>query len=337
VEFRHGDKIRDFSLIREQVFPGMDLNKPSNLAVMRRPYLIIGGTTKAATTSVYTYLGDHPEVCVSNLKETRFFLDLDYPLESKYRFEVAPDKYGDFFSPKSADVKLWVDATPDYLYSSGTPERINSALEDVRLVFLLREPISRVVSWYRFAIQNNSIGADVSFDEYACRQLDHPGPLASSVPQHMRAVEQGRYVQYLRGYFDIFGRERIFVSFLEDISRNPHLVMLRLSEFSGIDPSFYDGYEFKVFNKTENLKNPAVFGLIRKLRFNVNRRINRLGALRRFLRGIKRKVEPVLMNSIRSDDPQHLEMSGSTRKSLKEYYEPANRELAKLLGRDLPW
>ncbi len=315
----------------------MDLNKFSNLAVMRRPYLIIGGTTKAATTSVYTYLGDHPEVCISNLKETRFFLDLDYPLESKYRFETDPDKYGDFFSPKSTDVKLWVDATPDYLYSPGTAERIRSALEDVRLVFLLREPISRVVSWYRFALQNNSIGPEVTFDDYICRQLEQPGELSPSVPQHFRAVEQGRYINYLRRYFDTFGRERIFVSLLEDISRNPHLVMLRLSEFSRVDSHFYDGYEFKVFNKTENLKNPVVYGMIRKLRFNVNKRINRLGSLRKFLRVIKRKVEPVLMNSIRSEEPRDLNMSDSTLKSLEAYYKPANEELARLLGRDLPW
>lgn len=304
---------------------------------MRRPYLIIGGTTKAATTSVYAYLGDHPEVCVSNLKETRFFLDADYPLESKYRFETDPDKYGDFFSPKSADVKLWVDATPDYLYSPGTAKRIRSALEDVRLVFLLREPISRVVSWYRFALQNNSIGAEVTLDDYIRQQLEQSGRLSPSVPQHLRAVEQGRYVHYLRGYFDTFGRDRIFVSFLEDISRNPHLVMLRLSEFSGIAPKFYDGYEFKIFNQTENLKHPAVFGLIRKLRFSLNKRINRLGSLRRFLRGIKRKVEPALINSLRSEEPRQLDMSEAACESLKAYFEPANQELAGLLGRELPW
>ena len=46
-------------------------------------YLIIGGTTKAGTTSLHAYLSDHPQVCASSIKETRFFLDRDYPLEAK--------------------------------------------------------------------------------------------------------------------------------------------------------------------------------------------------------------------------------------------------------------
>jgi len=45
-----------------------------------REFLIIGGTSKAGTTSLYTYLADHPQICPSALKETRFFLDSDYPL-----------------------------------------------------------------------------------------------------------------------------------------------------------------------------------------------------------------------------------------------------------------
>ena len=30
-------------------------------------YLIVGGTTKAATTSLFTYLADHPAVCAGYL------------------------------------------------------------------------------------------------------------------------------------------------------------------------------------------------------------------------------------------------------------------------------
>lgn len=41
------------------------------------PNLIIGGTLKAGTSSGYTYLKGHPEVCVSSVKETHFF-ERDY-------------------------------------------------------------------------------------------------------------------------------------------------------------------------------------------------------------------------------------------------------------------
>lgn len=75
-------------------------------------YLIIAGTTKAATTSLFNYLADHPEICASNVKETRFFLDADYPLPAKYRFEDGLDKYELYFVHCSAS-HIRMEATPD--------------------------------------------------------------------------------------------------------------------------------------------------------------------------------------------------------------------------------
>ena len=98
--------------------------------VLRSPeerHLIIGGTTKAATTSLFNYLGTHPAICASSVKETRFFLDGDYPLPSKYRAEAGLERYGEFFRSCHAD--QWrLDATPDYLYSPGTPGRLRESL-----------------------------------------------------------------------------------------------------------------------------------------------------------------------------------------------------------------
>jgi hypothetical protein len=36
-------------------------------------YLIIGGAPKSATTSLFRYLADHPQVCPCGQKETYFF------------------------------------------------------------------------------------------------------------------------------------------------------------------------------------------------------------------------------------------------------------------------
>ena len=48
-------------------------------------FLIIGGASKAGTTSMFSYLAEHPQICASHAKETRFFLDSDYPLSSPWR------------------------------------------------------------------------------------------------------------------------------------------------------------------------------------------------------------------------------------------------------------
>jgi len=90
-------------------------------------YLIIGGTTKAGTTSLHAYLNDHPQVCASSIKETRFFLDRDYPLEAKYRSDDGLEYYEEYFAHRGA-AAVRVEATPDYLYSPGTAARLAAAL-----------------------------------------------------------------------------------------------------------------------------------------------------------------------------------------------------------------
>lgn len=52
-----------------------------------KKFIIIGGTSKAGTTSLYRYLSDHPMISQSKLKETGFFLDGFYKKESKYAFQ----------------------------------------------------------------------------------------------------------------------------------------------------------------------------------------------------------------------------------------------------------
>ena len=100
-------------------------------------YLIIGGTTKAATTSIFSYFSNHPQVCASSIKETRFFLDSDYPVISKYRYEDGLEKYQEFYIHCKQNFKFRLEATPDYLYSKNTAYKISNSLPNSLLVFIL--------------------------------------------------------------------------------------------------------------------------------------------------------------------------------------------------------
>src|SRR5437763_2157232 len=141
-------------------------------------FFVIAGTSKAGTTAVFNYLEKHPEVVPSRTKETRFFLDADYPLPSDFRCETdGVGSYLSFFpdlSPAKTD-SLALEATPDYLYSRNTAQRIRQHLARARLVFLLREPFSRLVSYYRFGQQMNEIPLTMSFDEYVGLQKQSSG------------------------------------------------------------------------------------------------------------------------------------------------------------------
>ncbi len=303
----------------------------------KRPYLIIGGTTKAATTSLFNYLGAHPQVCLSNLKETRFFLDRNYPLDSKYRLEDGAENYAELFNKGVATTRLWVEATPDYLYSKGTPTKIRRTLANAKLVFALREPVARVVSWYRFARQNNLLPETMSLGEYVARQLSAKNEDVDGLAQYMRAVEQGRYAIYLRPYFETFGKDRIAVVFMEELASDPEKIMRELCDFGGIDPVFYESYKFEVYNRTEDLKNPTVHSYYWRSMSYLHKKFYKWPAVKSFLRGVRLIFEPIYLTLNRRSSSAEVEIPPQAVIDLNLYYQPANKELAALLGRPLPW
>lgn len=294
-------------------------------------YLIIAGTTRAATTSMFNYLADHPEVCASSWKETRFFLDPDYPLDIPYSLDRdGIERYESFFN-LCARKRVRLEATPDYLYSPNTAYRIYSVLPDARLIFLLREPISRLISWYRFARQRNLISQDLTFDRYVRIQLECAAPNT----QPFLALEQGCYSRYLQVYFDVFAREQILVIFLEELNQDPFVVMQEICAFVDISPTFYRDYHFEVINRSGRSKNPKVYGVyVRVKRFL--RRYTAGYAAHQYLRPVRKFIDRWFLQEDQRDYEQ-LFVSPETRSLLEQYYREENLTLAALLGRSLPW
>ncbi len=304
-----------------------------NSSVGNYRYLIIGGTTKAATSSLFKYLADHPQICAATRKETRFFLDTDYPVFSKYRFEEGLDKYDQFYD-NCTDIKVRLEATPDYLYSSGTPGKIKDSLPNAKMIFILREPISRLVSWYRFAKQNNNIPEKTTFDEYVKLQLNYNSE--DKKEHHLLSLKQGKYSLYLKSYFDLFGQNRIHVTFYEDLSNNPVSVIKEICTFAGINPDFYNNYDFRIFNSTKTMKNPRIHQLYKALQLKIRNYTHNKPLVRSFFKYLKSMLEPVYQRfNVRLSE--NLSVSQSTEKFLRKYYETEFRSLDKLLGKTIPW
>ena len=302
-------------------------------ALRNARYLIIGGTTKAATTSLFFYLKEHPQVCAANWKEVRFFLDDEYPLKSKYRLSDGLEKYADFYAHCS-DNKLRVEATPDYLYSVGTPCKIKESLPRAKLLFILREPVSRLISWYKFAKQNDDIASDVSFDEYVRQLAREEGQ--EGRPQHMLALEQGCYTRCLKSYFEVFNRERLRVAFYEEFQRGPATVLEDICLFASIAPGFYKDFDFKVYNKTETMRHPLVHKVYIGLRFHVRKFTHDKPLVHGSLSLLRQLCEPFYLKlNTRADE--HTTVSPSTVRFLKDYYAEEVGSLQRLLDRKVPW
>ena len=303
-------------------------------------YLIIGGTTKAATTSLFTYLADHPAICAATYKETRFFLSSDYPLPSKYRYREDQqggdvEEYNLLFSDAD-ETQLRMESTPDYLYCEEARERIATLLPEAKLTFSLREPISRLISWYRFARQIGKLPQTVSFDAYVELLFAATNRHEETEAQHLQTLQQGCYTNYLEPYFNRFGTERVHILFYEKLAAQPVDTMAKLCEFAGIDAGFFTDYAFKVTNRTQQMRNSELHRKYRDFRFQLRQWTHNKPVIHMPLRAIKRTIEPLYLRlNTRTDE--RTQMSEETKHRLIDYYAPDVRALGELIGKPIPW
>ena len=60
---------------------------------MKKPNFLIAGASKCGTTSLYNYLGQHPDIQFANMKEPKFFSFDNERLKSKNNFIINLNKF----------------------------------------------------------------------------------------------------------------------------------------------------------------------------------------------------------------------------------------------------
>lgn len=297
----------------------------------KKTFFIIGGTTKAATTSLFHYFSSHPEICPSSYKEVRYFLDNNYPLPRKIFFSNDINDYYKFFTSCDKEHVL-MDATPDYLYSADAPERISNILYDVKVTFILRNPIDRLISWYRFAKQLGEIN-DISFQDFINIQGTDP------TKQYLMAMEQGKYFEYVQKYTNVLGKERVHVIFYEDLASQPLEVVQELSVFIGVNKDYFNDYVFKKKNETKNVNNNLahkLYKFYRKIKYKI-RIYTHDKFFHKFLAYLNRKLEIFYFKHNKSKEIIEIVINAKTKKILHAYYQDDVEKLSNLLKKKLPW
>ncbi len=289
-------------------------------------YLLVCGTTKAATTSLFNYLKGHPDVAPCFYKESRFFIDEGYPVVQRCDHKRSLDDYCALFQGDG----LRLEATPDYLHSVGTPQRLKDHLADFKIVLLLRDPVDRFFSWYRFAQQNGDLPADTTLNGFINMQCDN---ISLATEQYQLALIQGQYIGYLQNYFADIDRKDIFVGFFEDLSRNPLGFAKQICEFADIDSSYYDDYAFETYNATKKSRSSFVAKEYKTFKKRIRHWVRGCQGVHASLVRLNRLCEALIYG-----DDAEKGMNREDFLKLKSYYEESVLALKNELGlKDLPW
>lgn len=184
------------------------------------PNLIIIGAMKCGTSSLHRYLDLHPEVAMSTLKEPNFFLE---PGSSWSNWERGLGWYRSLFD---AGARVRGEASVNYTsrpFSDGVAERMAATLPDVRLIYMVRDPIERAVSHYLHA---RAAGREKRPIEVVLADFDS------------RYVRRGLYASQLEPFLDAFGGDRIHVDAQERLLADREGTLRRVFAFLEVDDSF---------------------------------------------------------------------------------------------------
>lgn len=113
------------------------------------PNLIVIGAARCGTTSLYRYLNLHPEIEMSPRKELEFFNEWNWG-QDRRNWDRGLRWYESQFPAEAPVVGESTPTYTDYPVQPHVPERMARVVPEAKLIYLVRDPVERFVSSYRF-------------------------------------------------------------------------------------------------------------------------------------------------------------------------------------------
>ena len=276
------------------------------------PNLFLVGVMRGGTTSLWTYLNQHPEIYMAAVKEPHFFSKANPRLAPTYKDERA---YLALFA--GAREPLRGEASASYFSDPAIPAAIKSVSPEAKILVSLREPVERAHSHYWHDV---SLGAETrSFSDAVQEELT--GVRGEGPGEYVRL---SLYSEPLQRYLDVFG-QNVHVVFLEEIARDPVATFREVFAFLSVDPAVADQ-------------------LVIERRYTFQQPRGRLaGSIVHspLLRTIGRRAVPVRFRSRLEEalfaQQEKPPLEPDVRRLLEDIFRPDGKAVEGILGRPLPW
>ncbi|MCK0168500.1 sulfotransferase [Jannaschia sp. S6380] len=312
------------------------MNDASKPTATRLPDFIIGGAPKCGTTSLHFILGQHPDIGIPD-NEINFF-DADDPIVHP-DFLFVEDGRLEWFDVEDPEGKSldWYEArfapfrdkprigedTTTYLFSAAAPERIQAALPDVKMIFLLRDPVRRAYSQYWHLMRTARLAC--SFEK--------------ALTQHSSIVLGSTYAPHLRRYLDAFGPDQVKVQIFEDFRTDQQAFIDETTDY--LDLPRMSLAEAKTwFNRSTYPQMPRLHRAANRIGRGLisGRYRNHMGGRTGLRHRVHHKLHHLWFHKVnprllRAERPPR--MRADTAAYLAQHFSARNAGLSDLLGRDM--
>lgn len=290
------------------------------------PNFLIVGAAKSGTSSLDRYLGQHPDIFIPPKKEAHFFSIPDFPPkfqgpgdEGMNEETIRSQEAYERLFEGAGSARAVGESSAFYLYYPGTAKQIFAANPHMKIVMILREPVSRAYSAYMHNIRDDR--ETLSFEE-ALKEEPHRKRLDYEPMWLYR--ELGLYSEQIQRYLDVFGSEQVRIVLYDDFSADAQKVVSDVCAFLGVrtDIAMDTGLRH---NESGVPKSRALFNFISKPN------------------PVKELIKPFIPPTVRerlgikakSMMLKKSAMSPASRAELQAFYRADVLRLQELIGRDL--
>lgn len=182
-----------------------------------KPNLFIIGAMKSGTSSLFSYLGTHPEVFPSLKKETNHF-------SRKANWSDSDEDYLQLFAP-AKDEKYLLEASTEYSkrpFRDGVAERLHAFNSSAKIIYVMRDPFERVISQYKHMV----------------RTRRESRILSEAIKTPSDYLSNSCYAYQVSPYIEIFGKDSVYTETFESLIDEPGKFCSRLFDWLGIEPGF---------------------------------------------------------------------------------------------------
>jgi len=236
---------------------------------MPEPNFFIVGAPRCATTTMYTYLKQHPEIFLSLLKEPiHFGSDLT-------RQPLAVRDRGDYLSlfDAAGGAPVIGEGSVFYILSKRAPDELKEFAPSARILIMLRNPVDMMHSLHALYVRTgNEVLDDLSsaVDAEVARARGERLPPRCYFPEGLQYRAAARYAEPVERFMRAFGRERVHVLVFDDLVRDTAREHRRVLEFLGVDP--HQPVELDVDKATEQIR-PIILQQMRAARPEIRRKL----------------------------------------------------------------
>jgi hypothetical protein len=201
------------------------------------PNFIIAGAEKSGTSSLVFYLSEHDSIYIPSVKEIYFF-------NNEENFKRGVEWYEKWFSGWSGERAVG-ECTPLYMYDPTCSGKIHRMFPEMKLIFILRNPIDRAYSNYWHQIRG---GKEFHTFEKSLEKKRKPIGKTKFYNRPYAYLDKGCYYLQLRRFTEKFTRDQMYVVIFDDLIDYPQKVLDKICSFLEVEPK----KDYKSINVIKN-------------------------------------------------------------------------------------